>query len=103
MPDLKIMYVDDERSAIKNFQYALANCQRVAVLHTFQSPEQAIAHAQENPIDMAFLDVDLGQMNGFELCKQLRAIYPDLPVVFVTGNVDYMSKSNRIVKAPYIF
>lgn len=103
MPKLKIMYVDDECAAITNFQHAVADCPMIAVLHTFQTAEEAIAYVQENPIDMAFLDVDLGQMNGFVLCEKLRAIRPDLAVAFVTGNIAYMSKAKRIVKAPYIF
>ncbi len=103
MLELKMIYVDDEASAIKNFQYVVENCPIIAELRTFKTPEEAIVHVQENQVDMAFLDVDLGQMNGFELCEKLRDICPNLPVASVTGNIAYMRRSNRIIKAPYIF
>jgi two-component system alkaline phosphatase synthesis response regulator PhoP len=34
---------------------------------------------------LVLLDVMLPDINGFELCKEFKAIYPDVPVIFLTA------------------
>ncbi len=103
MSKLRVIYVDDEPSALKNYEFTVEHCDAFAQVSYFQNPHEAIAYVQENDIDMAFLDVDMPQMNGFALCEKLREAHPALPVAFVTGNIAYMSAKHQVVKAPYIF
>jgi adenylate cyclase len=50
------------------------------------SGEQALQRANDNAIDAFLLDIRLPDMNGIELCRQLRGleIYRSTPIVFVT-------------------
>src|SRR5215213_2985374 len=43
--------------------------------------------ARENPPDVILLDVDMPDMNGFEVCRQLKADgrTMDVPIIFLTG------------------
>ena len=36
--------------------------------------------------DLALLDVNLPDGNGFDLCREIKARYPALPVIFLTAN-----------------
>lgn len=45
-------------------------------------------HAGE--LDLVFLDIEMGQMDGMETARRLRAADPDLQLVFVTGYADYV-------------
>ena len=36
--------------------------------------------------DFALLDVNLPDGNGFDLCRKIKAQYPELPVIFLTAN-----------------
>ncbi len=37
-------------------------------------------------IQLVLLDVNLPDGNGFELCREIKAAYPELPVIFLTAN-----------------
>lgn len=100
---LRVMYVDDEPSALINFRYTLQNYADHHQVQIFQVPDEALDYVRNNPIDIAFLDIDMGKMDGFTLSKKLKAICPKMAVAFVTGNIRYMSQSRQEVKAPYIF
>ena len=48
-----------------------------------------IAHAPTPP-DAVLLDVEMPEMNGYEVCERLKAddSTRDIPVIFVTGHTD---------------
>jgi len=47
--------------------------------------EETLKKIKENLYGMVLLDVEMPKINGYEILKQARAIYPDLPIIFVTG------------------
>jgi len=50
-----------------------------------QDGEEAVKKAKENLYDLLLLDLAMPKLDGYEVLKQVRAMYPDLPVVFITG------------------
>lgn len=62
-------------------------------------PTVALKVIQENSFDMAFLDVMMPGMDGFELCKKLRASESNktTPVVFVTALSDLDTRAQSIL------
>src|SRR5699024_2760886 len=55
---------------------------------------------RENPVDAAFLDIEMPEMNGIVLAEKMREIMPDLVVVFITGYEQYTLDALKI-KADY--
>lgn len=53
----------------------------------FSSPEHALASAIDpaNVPDVAIIDLNMPGINGIELFADLRELYPDLPVVVISG------------------
>ncbi len=47
--------------------------------------EEAAKKATEEGFDLALLDLDMPKLTGYEVLKQIRAVNPDLPVIFITG------------------
>lgn len=103
MPKLYIVYIDDEPIALQNFKYIMAECKLGDHIKLFSNPDDFLFYAKSNPIDMAFLDVDLPGTTGFVLAKELKDINPNLPIAFITGNIRYMEKSEQTMEATYIF
>jgi DNA-binding response OmpR family regulator len=52
--------------------------------------EQALRILEADPPDLVLLDIMLPELDGLEVCRQVRAKYPDLPVIMLTalGEVD---------------
>jgi DNA-binding response OmpR family regulator len=46
---------------------------------------EALAAAAESPPDLAVLDLMMPGIDGIELCRRLRRLWPDLPVVMLTA------------------
>lgn len=41
---------------------------------------------ESEPFSLALLDVNLPDGNGFDLCREIKAVRPELPVIFLTAN-----------------
>ena len=42
--------------------------------------------AQQEQFSLALLDVNLPDGSGFDLCREIKAVRPELPVIFLTAN-----------------
>ncbi len=80
-----ILAVDDEPIALQTLVTALGRASLKAV--SLDDPELALRVLALNRFDLVFLDVEMPGMDGFELCKRLRALptNPRTPVVHVTS------------------
>jgi DNA-binding NtrC family response regulator len=78
-----ILVVDDEESMRHYLAKTLAR-EGYEVVAARDGPE-ALAAAQRRAPDLALLDVRMPGMDGVALMRSLRASFPDLPVVLMTG------------------
>ena len=51
----------------------------------FTEEEEAIAHARNNPIDLAILDIKLKKMTGVEVLEELKKLQPKMKAIMLTG------------------
>ena len=89
----QILVVDDEIISRRVIGHSLekAGLKSTAVSH----PDEALKLLQEQLYDLVFLDVEMPGMNGFELCKRLRAmpLHAKTPVIFVTALSGFESRA----------
>lgn len=86
---MKVMCVDDEPLVLEEIEDLLEKQPEVDDVAAFLSPQKALDWASENKPDAAFLDINMGQMDGLVLAKRLRELCPGCAVVFVTGYSEY--------------
>ena len=107
---ISILVVDDDRISRLAITSALARAK--LKLLDVESPHLALRLLKENPFDLIFLDVTMPEMNGFELCLELRKLphHKTTPVVFVTSLTDFESRSrstlsggNDLITKPFLF
>lgn len=84
-----VIMVDDEKIILSGGLSVLEAVLPNASITGFTRPSDAIRYANSNRIALAFLDIEMGKMNGFELCRELLEIYPRTNVVFLTAYMDY--------------
>ncbi|PCJ86372.1 MAG: DNA-binding response regulator [Hyphomicrobiales bacterium] len=80
-----IALVDDDRNILTSVSMALeAEGYRV---QTYTDGASALDGLQDNPPDMAVLDIKMPRMDGMELLRRLRQ-HSDMPVIFLTSKDD---------------
>ena len=86
---MKIIAVDDEKIALQGLISAIQKAAPNAELYGFRYTSEAIAHMENDPCDVAFLDIEMKGMNGVEVAEKLKAINPDVNIIFATGFGSY--------------
>lgn len=99
---MRAIIVDDEPLMLRRFVRLSADIPDLDIIGQFESAQKALAFAEENPFEAAFLDVAMPITNGIELAKNLRSIRPDIIIVFVSAYEDYLWDFNQIGGDYYI-
>jgi two-component system LytT family response regulator len=86
---LRAIIVDDEELSVKRLQRILAESDQIEICQTFLNPLEAYKFVQANPIEVAFLDISMPEINGMSLSSLLLAHDAAIDVVFVTGYDNY--------------
>lgn len=97
-----IIIVDDESLALNSMT---AQTQKVFPndkIQSFLSAAEALDYAQKNKPDIAFLDIEMSEMNGIELAKSIQAINPEVNIIFTTGYQKYSLEALRLHASGYL-
>jgi NtrC-family two-component system response regulator AlgB len=80
---LRVLVIDDE----KNIRATLSLCleQMGCTATAVSAPEAALAALRQQPYDLAFLDLRLGESNGLDLIPKLLTIDAGLQVIVITA------------------
>jgi sigma-B regulation protein RsbU (phosphoserine phosphatase) len=85
MRSARILVVDDEPGMLRAVERVLSENHRV--IGTRLSRE-ALSLAAEFRPDLAIVDIRMPDLDGFELMAQLKARFPGLDVILMTGSAD---------------
>jgi len=99
---MNIIAVDDEPFALIDLQTAIKEALPESTLFCFISPLDALNHAKEQYVDIAFLDINMGGMNGLHLAAHLKDIYGNTNIIFVTGYSRYALDAFSLHASGYI-
>lgn len=84
MTGLKILLVDDEQPARKKLRAYLKDEAGIAEIREAGNGIEAVQSIREQRPDLAFLDIQMPGMNGFEVIAEVGA--EEMPaVIFVTA------------------
>ena len=100
---MNIMAVDDEQSALNILIQSIQDAVSITTIHGFTNPLEALNFMKKNKCDIAFLDIEMSQMNGIMLAKKLKEIYPKINIVFVTAYSQYTSEAFDIHASGYVY
>ena len=100
---MKIIAVDDELLAVRLLEDSIRQVCKNADLFVFNDVDDALLCAENNPIDVAFLDIEMPGMNGLQLAKRLKDINSKINIIFVTGYSEYMKEGIDLRMSGYLF
>ncbi len=70
---------------------------------TFTSAESFLfRYADESDYDILLLDIEMGEMNGVELAKNIRKINDSVQIVFITGFPDFIAEGYEVSALHYL-
>src|ERR1700730_13397462 len=106
----QIMAVDDQPENLRLLEDMLRH--RGYVVRSFPRGRLALAAASRNPPDLILLDINMPEMNGYEVCERLKndEQLAGIPVIFLSaldetedkvkafrsGGVDYIAKPFQV-------
>ena len=79
--------------------------QREHTVHvdTFISAESFLFHyAEESDYDILLLDIEMGEMDGVSMARQLRRGNDAVQIIFITGHSDYISEGYEVEALHYL-
>ena len=82
-----ILTIDDQKDNLTTIEALLKNHLDDCELLTAMSGEEGIARAQKEQPDVILLDIIMPKMDGYEVCKKLKAdkLTKHIPIVMVTA------------------
>ena len=78
-----LLAVEDSKTMRKVLGITFANDEFEAVLA--ESPQQALSQLDHVRPDMVLVDVTLGEINGYDLCRQVKSRAPGTPVMILSS------------------
>jgi CheY-like chemotaxis protein len=105
--NLKILYVEDTEDYTKAVQRLAKHLGHEVILAA--NGADGYAHAQEHP-DLILLDINLPDINGLLLARQLRAANITAPIIAITADLMNYDKDkalqagcNEFLEKPFSF
>lgn len=84
MSDLKkILIVEDDFKIARNIKKGLEEKEYEAEIA--YDGKIGLKMALSNPYDLILLDLNLPEMNGYEVCKEVRKVKPTIPIIMLTA------------------
>jgi len=98
---IKTVIVDDELSAIKSLQWEIENfCTGIKVVDCFTNPIEAISAINYIKPDCVFLDIEMPEMDGFQLLNELK--YKSFDLIITTAYDSYALKAFKESAIDYL-
>ena len=85
----RVLVVDDEKLIVKGIKFSLE--QDNMIVDVAYDGKEALEMATNNVYDVILLDVMLPEINGFDVCQQIRE-FSNVPIIMLTAKGDDMDK-----------
>lgn len=99
---MRAIAVDDEVMMLETLVEAITPCADISHVASFTSCSAALAYAEQNPVDVAFLDIHMRGLGGLGLAEKLTRLHPGCKIVFCTGYEEYAVSAFRLHASGYL-
>ena len=99
---MNILAIDDEEIALEGLVSAVKKADASANIYSFRKPKEALEFFQGTPCEVVLLDIQMRNMSGVELAKEIKIINPHTNIIFATGYADYMKDALEMHVSGYM-
>lgn len=98
---IRAIIIDDEFNAVKNLKWEIESfCNDIEICDTFTSPLEAISAINYLKPDCVFLDIEMPEMDGFQLLERLT--FRDFDLIITSAYDNYAIKAFKEHAVDYL-
>ena len=83
---ITLAIVDDHPVVIEGLQRLLGNKQDLRIVGCFTQGSAFMTHLKQYPVDIVLLDITLPDVNGMDLCKDIKKVSPTTNVLALSNH-----------------
>lgn len=99
---MNVVVVDDERIVLAAETSAIKRVLPDANINSFQNAKDVLKFADENRVDIAFLDINIKGVTGLKLAEKLRERNKKTNIIFCTGYSEYSLDAHDLYCSAYL-
>lgn len=99
---MQVIAVDDEIIMLDALVNAIKTSPDVTGVAEFTSCTEALQWVIANPVDVAFLDINMRGMGGLVLAKKILLTCPECKIIFCTGYEEYAIPAFKLHASGYL-
>lgn len=93
---VRILLVEDEPAVAETTAEMLKHLGHDVTTLTLPSQALELASREKNGFDLVVSDITMPEMNGHQLAERLHRLWPEVPVLFMTGYDSQMAESSGV-------
>ncbi len=94
--------VDDEALMLRALVRAISASPDISSVEQFSDCEKALEYTKNNPVNVAFLDINMRGMGGLALAEKIVMANPNCKIVFCTGYEEYAIPAFKLHASGYL-
>lgn len=99
---MNIVIVEDELHTLNELKDYVIEFDPLWHVHAFNKPKEAMEWIETHGVDAALLDIEMPEVNGFELAERIHRKYPSCFCAFVSGYNNYASQAFDVDAIDYV-
>lgn len=99
---MRAILVDDENMALEVLEKNLSKFKDIEVVESYTNPMEALKDLEQEQVDVIFLDIEMGTINGLEIAQEFLNKRRGLEIVFVTAYSQYAVEAFRVNALDYL-
>jgi len=99
MNKIKCIIIEDEPLALERVKGYVAKIPFLELVDTFENGVDALFFVKQNPIDLIFLDINIGEFNGIQLAE---AFNHQVKIIITTAYPEYAIKGFDLKVTDYL-
>lgn len=82
---VRVLIADDHQLVRIALRCVLSDHPRISVIDEASSGNEALDRVQQNPPDVVLLDIRMPDLDGLQVCRQLKSANPKVAVIFLSS------------------
>lgn len=100
---MKVIIIDDEQMAIDVLEILLNQIKGIEIVGKYTDPQMVLVDLPKLNADVAFIDMEMGNMHGLELAEMIQSTSPKyLEIVFVTAYPQFALEAFEVNAIDYL-